>query len=237
MNKTNSLVIIFFLFMACSQLKQAPIQTAAIPRTSLNSKQVSTELEKKLNSIDQKLEQIVTEQEVEEQTTEQQLAIQQVTPSEIPRQEIISKQVIPAPVTNEQDNERETEEQISTKEEEVINSITEQNLESAKIDSDPKQNQLEANAAIALSQFIALEVVWAVPKNPVDIFIIDYGFNASNLNKRLKIRADTLENKQGFYCYKLVEIPKDQAVYFTIQSISKLGRSEKSAVHVVRPSY
>lgn len=110
---------------------------------------------------------------------------------------------------------------------------TDPELES-DIDTSFKQKELEAKAAIALSKHANVEITWA--KCEADYFIIDYGFLPNALNKRIKVSAEKLSQRGNSYLYYLEDIPTDKKIYFTIQSISKLGRSKRSSVYVVKES-
>ena len=102
------------------------------------------------------------------------------------------------------------------------------------IDISFKQKELEAKAAITLSKHANVEITWA--KCEADYFIIDYGFLPNALNKRIKVSAEKLSQRGNSYLYYLEDIPTDKKVYFAIQSISKLGRSKRSSVYVVKES-
>lgn len=186
MNKTNTLVMVFSLLIACSQPKKQEPQheLVIVPLSTVTPTPANTAALRPKANKEVKTKRLPLETPARQETTE----------------------------------------------------AEEFKSNDADIDTNFKQKELEAKAAIALSKHTTLKIVWAMPKSSADFFIIDFGFSANALTRRLKIKAKNLSQKEGHYSYQLTDIPKDETVYFTIQSINKLGRSEKSLVHAAKPS-
>ncbi len=102
----------------------------------------------------------------------------------------------------------------------------------------PKPSQLTVEQVPTTSD---LELIWAVPNDPVDRFILKYGFAMENLDKEVSIAAvelssiDTPEHGKAFR-YIISNLPKDKTIYLTLTSARGEELSQPSEVFEVRPA-
>ena len=85
-----------------------------------------------------------------------------------------------------------------------------------------------------------VEIVWEIPKDPVDGFVIRYGFNKADLRFSEKVPSgelDRLEDpKFGFvYRFVLKNMPPERTVFVTLAAYSGREESEPSPVFEVNP--
>ncbi len=85
-----------------------------------------------------------------------------------------------------------------------------------------------------------IEVLWQIPEQPVDGFVIRYGYERDQLDRIVEVPADLLEKiedpAQGIaYRYLLHDIPTEKRVYLTVSAYKDKLESEPSAVFVVEP--
>jgi hypothetical protein len=86
-----------------------------------------------------------------------------------------------------------------------------------------------------------IEIIWEIPKEPVDGFVIHYGFSKDHLEKVVRLKAGEIEKyedpKFGFvYRYKLKDIPKNKSVFVALATFQGGVTSELSEVFPVTPS-
>jgi hypothetical protein len=84
----------------------------------------------------------------------------------------------------------------------------------------------------------ALEVYWRVPDIEVDGFVLSYGTKPDQLTERVRIEKDELRTLQdptwgNVYRYVLLNIPKNEVVYFTLESFKGDQYSPPSSVQRV----
>lgn len=70
-----------------------------------------------------------------------------------------------------------------------------------------------------------IEIVWQIPREYVEGFIIRFGFDKNNLDQQLRVLAKDLEKfedpEHGFvYRYVIGEIPLGQVVYLSISAFT-----------------
>lgn len=70
-----------------------------------------------------------------------------------------------------------------------------------------------------------IEVVWAVPAEPVEGFVIYYGLSRDNLEFKVRVAAESLEqtqdNERGLvYRYVVRDVAADKPVYLAISAYS-----------------
>jgi hypothetical protein len=83
-----------------------------------------------------------------------------------------------------------------------------------------------------------VEVLWEIPREPVEGFIITYGVDQGSSIGRVKVRSDELtryeDQRYGFvYHYVLKDVPADKAVRVSISAYKGAEVSEQSRVIVV----
>ena len=94
---------------------------------------------------------------------------------------------------------------------------------------------LEAGRSRTISD---VEIVWQIPDESVEGYLINYGFETNNLEKIIKIKTSSLErfqdNKYGaVYRYVIPSIPLNKTVYITISAFNGDNISEPSKVFKV----
>ena len=97
-----------------------------------------------------------------------------------------------------------------------------------------KLKDLEAKKAV-------VEILWAIPKEPVDSYVIKYGLDEELLDKQLSLKVAEIEKyedeKFGFVFRHLVsDVPQDRAIFVAIASEKDGKRSEFTNVFKVNPS-
>lgn len=93
--------------------------------------------------------------------------------------------------------------------------------------------ELEPPAPAPPSQ---VEVVWAMPPQAVDSFVIYYGLQKQALTKQVKVNANFLEKSEDpraglVYRYVLEGIDPRQPVYIAVSAVNGDTESEPSAVY------
>ena len=85
-----------------------------------------------------------------------------------------------------------------------------------------------------------VEIVWMVPKEPVDAFILRYGYSRYNLDKEKRVESIELEiadDPQHGYVYKflLKPIQTDRTLFVALATVSGSETSAFSDVFSVAP--
>lgn len=86
-----------------------------------------------------------------------------------------------------------------------------------------------------------VEVIWAIPKDPVDGFIVRYGYTKGELKFEEKVASSALDRfddpKYGFvYRHVLKNVPTDKPVYVTLSAYHGAEVSAPSPVFEVAPT-
>lgn len=85
-----------------------------------------------------------------------------------------------------------------------------------------------------------VELVWQVPEDPVDGFVVRYGFQRGSLEHEIKVTTAQLERYEdpsyGFvYRYILKEVPSDESVFISIAAFKGAVVSQAGDVFEVKP--
>lgn len=85
-----------------------------------------------------------------------------------------------------------------------------------------------------------IEVLWRVPSDGVDTYLLDYGFEENNLDRQIRIPVGELNKidhpKHGpVFRFELKGIPADRAIYLSLRAENKHGVSDPSRVVKVEP--
>lgn len=86
-----------------------------------------------------------------------------------------------------------------------------------------------------------VEVIWEIPKDPVDGYIIRYGFNRDKLEFEEKVSSSSLDRfedpKFGFvYRHVLKNVPPEKSVFVSLTAYTGTERSAPSPVFEVGKS-
>ena len=86
-----------------------------------------------------------------------------------------------------------------------------------------------------------IEIIWEVPRDPVEGFIVRYGYNRDNLAFEIKLDSDTIEKFEhpayGFvYRHTLPGISNDRNLYVSLASYLGDVTSAPSKIFEVVPS-
>jgi len=84
-----------------------------------------------------------------------------------------------------------------------------------------------------------VEVIWAVPGEPVDKYLLRYGFSKESLNLEIEIDASKLEKVQDpahgeVYHYLINDVPSARTLYLTLISMRNGISSEPSQIFEIR---
>jgi hypothetical protein len=87
---------------------------------------------------------------------------------------------------------------------------------------------------------LGLELVWAMPNEPVDGFVIHYGLHKESLDKQLTLKSNELEkmddpDRGQVYRYVVKDVPADQPVFVGISAFAGQNSSPISEVREVAP--
>ena len=123
--------------------------------------------------------------------------------------------------------------------------------------SSPEQRPVPAEEPAALSQVTVkaqapadtkppapgtrVEIIWAIPKDPVDGFIVRYGFSKSDLKFEEQIASAKLDRfddpKYGFvYRHVLKDVPVNSSVFVSLIAYTGTEKSAPSPVFEVAPT-
>jgi hypothetical protein len=86
-----------------------------------------------------------------------------------------------------------------------------------------------------------IEIVWEIPKEPVDGFLIHYGFEKGHLEKIVRLQSSEIEKyedpRYGFvYRHKLTDVPPNQTVFVAMATFQGDVTSDLSEVFEVTPA-
>ena len=86
-----------------------------------------------------------------------------------------------------------------------------------------------------------VEILWEIPQQPVDGFVIRYGFSRSGLDKTVKVKAMDIEKIDDpvhgpVIRYLLKDIPSDKRIYITVSAYSGDKESDASGMFEVAPA-
>lgn len=87
----------------------------------------------------------------------------------------------------------------------------------------------------------AIELVWEIPGETVEGYVIRYGLSSRNLDKEIRVNNSDLtritDSRFGeVYHYLITDAPNDRIVYVTIAALSGGTESEPSKVFEVKPN-
>ncbi len=90
------------------------------------------------------------------------------------------------------------------------------------------------------SPYSKVELIWAVPPQSVEAFVIYYGTDAATLDQQVKVVVTDLDKyedpeKGQVFRYVLDNLPKKQSVFFSVAPVSGETVSERSPVVEVTP--
>lgn len=99
-------------------------------------------------------------------------------------------------------------------------------------------SQKVASAEPALSANDALEIFWRIPDVEIDGFVLSYGTTQDKLTNRVRIEKAELSvvNDEVWgpvFRYLLKDVPKDQTIFFTLESFKGDQYSAPSVVQRV----
>jgi len=87
----------------------------------------------------------------------------------------------------------------------------------------------------------AIEIIWELPQNPVDGYVLKYGFSADKLTTQLTLSLNDIERYEdprfGFvYRYYLPSIPANKRVFLTLATIRGNQISAPSDLMEIAPA-
>ncbi|MDC0358005.1 hypothetical protein OAO01_04245 [Oligoflexia bacterium] len=108
------------------------------------------------------------------------------------------------------------------------------NPKTTKVDIEKFEPNTESEAS-------TVEIIWEIPKEPTDGFIIHYGYTKNNLEFQTRLDAEQLEKyedpKFGFvYRHLMQEMSTEQALFFAMAAIRNDTVSELSEVFEIKPA-
>ena len=88
--------------------------------------------------------------------------------------------------------------------------------------------------SVVLPSVAGVEIVWQVPTEPVDSYLIDYGEDPNNLTHHLEIGVEHLTRfdhpSQGpVFRYRVAGVDKNKDLYVVMRAKNKFGISDPSA--------
>lgn len=103
--------------------------------------------------------------------------------------------------------------------------------------TDPAQTSSQAAKA---SEFSEVEMVWEISQQPVDRYLIRYGFSRDNLDKEIRVSTQVLNTASDpqfgtVYKYTLKGIPRNESVFVSIAAENEGELSAPSEVFEVPP--
>ena len=98
----------------------------------------------------------------------------------------------------------------------------------------------ELKPANKQAMFSNIELIWVIPPEPVDAFIIHYGTSRDNLSETKRVNAQELDKyedrQKGFvYRYQLDNMPKDKPVFIAVSAAKGENISPASEIWEVAP--
>ena len=87
---------------------------------------------------------------------------------------------------------------------------------------------------------VSVEVIWQVPKGPVDSYLLEYGFSADKLPHNVQIPLSQLKKVQHpifgeVFRYQLKKLPADRRVFLRLTASNAEGSSPPTPVFEVQP--
>lgn len=87
-------------------------------------------------------------------------------------------------------------------------------------------------------KFSNVEVIWAVPAEAVDGFVIHYGLDQSKLDSEIKVSAESLEKvsdqeKGEVYRYVVRDLPNDRPIFVAISAYAGEKSSPLSEIREI----
>ncbi len=85
-----------------------------------------------------------------------------------------------------------------------------------------------------------IEILWTIPSEPVDGFVIHYGEYRDSLNQEIRVSRDSLERLEGpdnrpLFRYVMGDVPKNKPIFIAIASYRDNVTSPPSAAYEVQP--
>lgn len=86
-----------------------------------------------------------------------------------------------------------------------------------------------------------VEIVWQIPEEAVEGYVIRYGFDRTNLDQEIKVQAadiEKFEDKRFGYVYRyvLADVPPDKTLFISIAAFNGSSISLPSAIFEVESS-
>ena len=104
---------------------------------------------------------------------------------------------------------------------------------------DNLNNVLQNNGSFSTSNISDIEILWLIPNEPTEGFILSYGFSENSLDNKIKLMsnelqevADPVYNK--VYRYILKNIPRDKIVYLQLTAFNGNNFSLPSKIFTLR---
>ena len=98
---------------------------------------------------------------------------------------------------------------------------------------------LQNNGSFSTSNISDIEILWLIPNEPTEGFILSYGFSENSLDNKIKLMsnelqevADPVYNK--VYRYILKNIPRDKIVYLQLTAFNGNNFSLPSKIFTLR---
>ena len=95
------------------------------------------------------------------------------------------------------------------------------------------QNQTNAN------NISDVEILWLIPNEPTEGYILSYGFNENNLDNKIKLISSELQEVTDpvynkVYRYVLRNIPRNQVIYLQLTAFNRSNFSLPSKIFTLR---
>lgn len=104
---------------------------------------------------------------------------------------------------------------------------------------DNLNNVLQNNGSFSTLNISDIEILWLIPNEPTEGFILSYGFSENSLDNKIKLMsnelqevADPVYNK--VYRYILKNIPRDKIVYLQLTAFNGNNFSLPSKIFTLR---
>lgn len=109
--------------------------------------------------------------------------------------------------------------------------------QTAMVAVEPRSAKAPANVALGTR----IEVIWQIPKDPVDGFIVRYGYTTDAMKFEQRVTTGELDRyedpKFGFvYRYVLKDIPVEKPVFVSLMAFTGSEQSTPSPVFEVAPT-
>lgn len=112
---------------------------------------------------------------------------------------------------------------------------TDEGTTAATVDASARAALAIPDTAAETTEVPGVEIVWEVPRKPVEIYHLRYGFDREHLDTALTLPIDKLEKIDDpahgpVFRFRLPGVPDDRDVYVSMQAENHMGISEPSAV-------